>query len=42
MSSPENQIPDDAEDFDTTDDFDLIEEEVFDENIEPADIDGSP
>jgi len=42
MSTPENQIPNDAEDLDTTDDFDLIEEEVLDEDIEPADIDDSP
>jgi len=42
MSTPENQIPDDAEDLDTTDDFDLIEEESIDDNIGPDDIDDSP
>ena len=42
MSSPKDQIPDDAEDLETTDDFDFIEEEGLDDDIEPADIDDSP
>ena len=42
MSTPEDQIPDDTEDLETTDDFDLIEEEGLDDNIGPDDIDDSP
>lgn len=42
MSTPEDQIADDAEDLSTTDDFDLIEEEGLDDNIGPDDIDDSP
>ena len=42
MSTPEDQIPDDAEDLETSDELDLIEEEVLDEDIEPDDIDDSP
>ena len=42
MSTPEDQIPDDVEDPETTDDLDLIEEESLDEDIEPSDIDDSP
>lgn len=42
MSTPEDQILDDAEDLETTDDFDLIEEEGLGDEIEPSDIDDSP
>jgi hypothetical protein len=42
MSTPEDQISDDAEDLEPTDDHDLIEEDGLDEEIEPDDIDDSP
>jgi hypothetical protein len=42
MYTPEDQIPNDAEDLETTDDSDLIEEEGLDGDIEPSDIDDSP
>lgn len=43
MSTPEDQIPNDAENPETNDDLDLMEDEgLDDEDIEPADIDDSP
>ena len=42
MSTPEDQMPDDAVRPETTDDLDLIEEESLNEGIEPEDIDDSP
>jgi hypothetical protein len=42
MSTPEDQIPADAEGLESTDDLDSIEEDGLDADIEPDDIDDSP